>query len=58
MFKQTTFYDKFWNFDNKKFLVLLEKAKKAKEKKSWWIQNKILKSIFLIVSQKKNYGNL
>ena len=40
MFGQATFYDKFWNFDNKKFLILLEKAKKAKEKNSWWIQNK------------------
>jgi len=42
MFGQTTFYDKYWNFDNKKFLALLDKAKKAKEKNSWWVsfQNK------------------
>ena len=54
MFWQTTFYDKFWNFDNKKFLVLLEKAKKAKEKNSWWIQNKNIEiSLFNSVSKKE-----
>ena len=40
MFGHKTFYDKYWNFDNTKFLALLEKAKKAKEKNSWAIQNK------------------
>jgi len=28
-----TFYDKYWNFNNEKFIELLEKAKKAKAKK-------------------------
>ena len=40
MFGTTKFYDNYWNFDNRKFLALLEKAKKAKEKNWWWIQNK------------------
>ena len=32
MFGEKTFYDKYWNFNNKKFLDLLEKAKKEKNK--------------------------
>lgn len=43
MFIKKTFYDKYWNFDNKRFLDLLEKAKKAqftKTKKWPWFKNK------------------
>jgi type IV pilus assembly protein PilC len=32
-----TFYDKYWNFDNSKFLELLSKSKKSiQNKKKWW----------------------
>ena len=43
MFIKKTFYDKYWNFENKQFLTLLEKAKKAKiskEKKWSWLKKK------------------
>jgi len=35
------FYDRYWNFDNKKFIELLEESKKAQikwamKKKGWW----------------------
>ena len=30
MFKKS-FYDKYWNFDNSKFIALLEKTKKSQE---------------------------
>jgi len=54
MFLKTTFYDKNWIFDNKKFLALLEKAKKAKEKnqKKAWFQNKEI-TLFNSVSKKE-----
>jgi len=55
MFGEKTFYDKYWNFDNKKFLALLEKAKKSKikaRKKWWWFQNKEI-MLFSSVSKKE-----
>ena len=55
MFGQTTFYDKYWNFDNSKFLALLEKARKEKFKrlKKWpWFQNKEI-MLFSSVSKKE-----
>lgn len=54
MFGTNKFYDRYWNFDNKKFLILLEKAKKAKEKNSWAIQNKNIEiNLFNSVSKKE-----
>jgi len=54
MFGTATFYDRYWNFDNRKFLALLEKAKKAKEKNSWSIQNKNIEiSLFNSVWKKE-----
>ena len=55
MFGEKTFYDKYWNFNNKKFLDLLEKAKKEKNKvrKKWkWFQNKDI-MLFSSVSKKE-----
>jgi len=54
MFGQATFYDRYWNFDNKKFITLLEKSKKAKDKNSGWptFQNKEI-SLFNSVWKKE-----
>ncbi|MDQ7022937.1 MAG: type II secretion system F family protein [Candidatus Gracilibacteria bacterium] len=54
MFGQATFYDRYGNFDNKKFLTLLEKAKKAKEKnlKGSSFQNKEI-TLFNSVGKKE-----
>ena len=55
MFGEKTFYDKYWNFNNKKFLELLEKAKKEKNKikKKWgWFKNKEI-MLFSSVSKKE-----
>ncbi len=49
------FYDKYWNFDNSKFIVLIEKAKKEQLKikngKSWGIWREI--SLFNSVAKKE-----
>jgi len=55
MFGRKKFYDKYWNFDNTKFLELLEKARKEKLKKAkkWpWFQNKEI-MLFSSVSKKE-----
>ena len=50
-----TFYDPYWNFNNKKFIVLIEKAKKAKIRPSrgaWWSIGREI-SLFNSVSKKE-----
>lgn len=53
------FYDRYWNFDNKRFIKLLEDARRAQykwaSKKSGWKDIEI--TLFQGVNQ-KNYGNL
>lgn len=55
MFGQKTFYDKYWNFDNNKFIKLLQKARKEnlKQKDKWkWLKNKDI-MLFPSVSKKE-----
>lgn len=55
MFGEKTFYDKYWNFNNSKFVSLLEKARKEKlkrAKKGPWFQNKEI-MLFSSVSKKE-----
>jgi len=51
-----TFYDKYWNFDNSKFLALLNKAKnlelKNRKKRLWFHSNKQI-ALFSSVSKKE-----
>lgn len=57
MFGQKTFYDKYWNFDNNKFIKLLEKARKEnlKQKDKWkWLKNKDI-MLFPSVSKKETW---
>lgn len=50
-----TFYDKYWNFDNRKFISLLEKARKleAKNRKSHWYKARKDIVLFNSVSKKE-----
>lgn len=55
MFRKKTFYDKYWNFDNSSFFILLKKIEKEqskKSKKSPWFQNKEI-LLFSSVSKKE-----
>ena len=57
MFGQKTFYDKYWNFDNNKFIKLLQKARKEnlKQKDKWkWLKNKDI-MLFPSVSKKETW---
>ena len=54
---ENNFYDNYWNFDNKKFIELLEKANKAsynpKKWKKWWSVLNMELNIFNTVSKKE-----
>lgn len=54
MFFNTNFYDKYWNFDNSKFIELLKKAQKNRLKKKakvTWAKSEIV--LFASVSRKE-----
>ena len=55
MFFQVGFYDEYWNFNNQKFLKLLEKAKTNKLNKQFskWVNHNIDINLFNMVSKKE-----
>jgi type IV pilus assembly protein PilC len=52
------FYDKYWNFNNDKFVTILEKARKAKRHKQWDKKGNLNMEITLFesVSKKEMWG--